>query len=153
MSRKRSLPSINVATFEKLQQEDPAQSIENYLCSVDSNLDVGISFNGITRKSKKQVEKGLTYSFQVLFEKRTRLLSRFQRILIANITVNLMSLSRQRMASGLTKLIKVHLHLNTLFIITFNITTKFVKENLQSSQKVRSHQHRVFQETPVPVPS
>ena len=94
MSRKRSLPSINVATFEKLQQEDPAQSIENYLCSVDSNLDVGISFNGITRKSKKQVEKGLTYSFQVLFEKRTRLLSRFQRILIANITVNLMSLSR-----------------------------------------------------------
>lgn len=94
MSRKRSLSSINVATFEKLQQEDPAQSIENYLCSVDCNLDVGISFNGITRKSKKQVEKGLTYSFQVLFEKRVRLLSRFQRILIVNIIVNLMSLSR-----------------------------------------------------------
>ena len=77
-----------------MQQQDPAQSIENYLCSVDSDLDDGISFNGINRRSKKQVEKGLTHSFQILFEKRTRLLSRFQRILIANITVNLKSLSR-----------------------------------------------------------
>ena len=65
MARKGSLPSINVVTLEKLQQQDPAQSIENCLCSVDSNLGVSISFNEITRRSKKQVEKGLTYSFQV----------------------------------------------------------------------------------------
>ena len=65
MARKESLPSINVATLEKLQQQDPTQSIENCLCCVDSNLGVSISFNEITRRSKKQVEKGLTYTFQV----------------------------------------------------------------------------------------
>ena len=49
MARKGSLPSINVATLEKLQQQDPTQSIENCLCSIDSNLGVSISFNEITR--------------------------------------------------------------------------------------------------------
>ena len=61
MGRRRSLPAINVATLEKLQQQHPAKGIENYLCSTDFNPDVANSVDGITRISKKQTEKGLIY--------------------------------------------------------------------------------------------
>ena len=57
----------------------PAQGIENYLCSIDFNQAVGNSFDAITKRSRKQAEKGLAYSLQVVFEKRKRLLSRLQR--------------------------------------------------------------------------
>ena len=79
MARGRSLPAVNIPTLERLQQQDPAQGIENFLCSIDSNPEVGNSFDEITKKSRKQTEKGLAYSFQVLFEKRKRLPSRLQR--------------------------------------------------------------------------
>ena len=79
MARRRSLPALNIPTHERLQEQDLAQGIENFLCSIDSNPEVGNSFDGITRISRKQTEKGLAYSLQVLFEKRKRLLSRLQR--------------------------------------------------------------------------
>lgn len=50
-ARKRSLPAINVATFEKLKRQHPAEDIGNYLCSTDFNPDVANSFYEITRKS------------------------------------------------------------------------------------------------------
>ena len=76
---RRSLPAVNIPTLQRLQQQDPAQGIENFLCSIDSNPEVGNSFDGITKISRKQTEKGLAYSLQVLFEKRKRLLSRLHR--------------------------------------------------------------------------
>ena len=79
MARRRSLPAVNILTLERLQQQDIAQGIENFLFSIDSNPEVGHSFDGITKRSRKQTEKGLAYSLQVLFEKRKRLLSRLQR--------------------------------------------------------------------------
>ena len=79
MARRRSLPAVNILTLERLQQQDPAQGIENFLFSIDSNPEVGHSFDRITKRSRKQTEKGLAYSLQVLFEKRKRLLSRLQR--------------------------------------------------------------------------
>ena len=79
MARRRSLPAVNIPTLERLQKQDPVQGIENILCSIDSNLEVGNSFDGITKRSRKQAEKGLAYSLQVLFEKRKRLLSRLER--------------------------------------------------------------------------
>ena len=79
VARRRSLPAINIPTLKRLQQQDPAQGIENFLCSMDSNPEVGNSFDGITKRSRKQTEKGLAYSLQVLFEKKKRLLSRLQR--------------------------------------------------------------------------
>ena len=53
--------------------------MENYLCVIDSIAEVGNFFDGITKRSGKQIKKGLAYSLQVLLEKRKRLLSRFQR--------------------------------------------------------------------------
>ena len=79
MARRRSLPAVNIPTLERLQQEDPAQGIESFLCSIDSNPEVGNIFDGITKRSRKQTEKGSAYSLQVLFEKRKRLPSRLQR--------------------------------------------------------------------------
>ena len=79
MARKRPLSAINVVTLEKLQQQDPAQGIEIYLCCAGSNMKVGNSFDGIIRKSRKQTERVLAYSLQALFEKRTRLISRLKR--------------------------------------------------------------------------
>ena len=79
MARRRSLPAANIATLERLGQKDWAQGIENVLCYINSNPKVGNSFDGITKRGKNQTEKGLAYSFQVLFEKRKRLLSRLQR--------------------------------------------------------------------------
>ena len=79
MARKRSLSAINVATLEKLQQQDPAQGIEIYLSCAGSNTEVGNSFDGIIRKSRKQTERVLAYSLPALFEKRTRLISRLKR--------------------------------------------------------------------------
>ena len=79
MARRRSLPAVNIPTYETLPQQDPAQGIENFLCSIDSNPEVGNSFDGITKRSRKQTEKGLAYRLQALSEKRERLLSRLQR--------------------------------------------------------------------------
>ena len=79
MARRRSLPAVNILTLERLRQQNPAQGIENFLFFIDSNPEVGHSFDGITKRSRKQTEKGLAYSLQVLFEKRKRLLSRLQR--------------------------------------------------------------------------
>lgn len=42
---------INVATFEKLQRQHPAEYIGNYLCSAEFNPDVANSVDEITRKS------------------------------------------------------------------------------------------------------
>ena len=78
MARRRSLLAVNIPTLERLQKQDPVQGIEYILCSIDSNLEVGNSFDRITKRSRKQIEKGLTYSSQVLFEKRKKLLSRLQ---------------------------------------------------------------------------
>ena len=79
MARRRSLLAVNIPTLERLQKQDPVQGIENILCSTDSNLEVGKFFDRITKRSRKQIEKDLTYSSQVLFGKRKRLLSRLQR--------------------------------------------------------------------------
>ena len=38
---KRWLPAVNVATLERLQQQDPAPGKENFICSIDSNPEVG----------------------------------------------------------------------------------------------------------------
>ena len=73
MARRRSLPAVNILTLERLQQQDPAQGIENFLFSIDSNPEVGHSFDRITKRSRKQTEKGLAYSLQVLFEKKIAL--------------------------------------------------------------------------------
>ena len=59
MARRRSLPAVNIPTLERLQQQDQAQGIENFLCSIDSHPEVGNSFDGITQRSRKQTEKGL----------------------------------------------------------------------------------------------
>ena len=48
MGKRRSLPAANVPTLERLQNKDPTQGIENYLCSIYSNPEVGNSFDGIT---------------------------------------------------------------------------------------------------------
>ena len=61
MARRRSLPALNIPTLERLQQQDPAQGIENFLCSIDSNPEVGNFFDGVTKRSRKQTEKGLAY--------------------------------------------------------------------------------------------
>ena len=74
MVRKRSLLAVNIPTLERLQQQDPAQDVENF---INSNRQVGNFFDGITRRSRKQTEKDVAYSLQVLFEKIKRLLSRF----------------------------------------------------------------------------
>ena len=79
MVRRKSLLAVNIPTLERLQQQDLRQGIENLLCSINSNPEVGNSFDGITKRSKKQTEKGLACSLQVLFEKRKRSLSRLQR--------------------------------------------------------------------------
>ena len=79
MARRRSLPAVNIPILERLQQQHPAQGIENYLCSIDFNPEVGDYFDVITKRSRKQTEKGLAYSLQVPSEKRKRLLSRLQR--------------------------------------------------------------------------
>ena len=79
MTRRRLLPAVNIPTLERLQKQDPVQGIGNILCSIDSNLKVGNSSDGITKRSRKQTEKGFAYILQVLFQKRKRLLSRFQR--------------------------------------------------------------------------
>ena len=79
MAWRRSLTAVNIPALERLQQQDPAQDIENFLCFIDSNPEVGNSFDRITKRSRKETEKGLAYSLQVLFEKRKRLLSRLQR--------------------------------------------------------------------------
>ena len=52
------------------KSQDPAQGMENYSCSADSNPEFGKSFDGITKRSRKRRQKGLSYSLQVLFEKR-----------------------------------------------------------------------------------
>ena len=75
----RRSPAVNITTLERLRQQDPAQGLKNFLCSIDSNQEVGNSFDGITERSRKQTEKGLAYNLQVLFEKRKRLLSRLQK--------------------------------------------------------------------------
>ena len=85
MARRRSLPAVNIPTLERLQQEDPAQGIESFLCFIDSTPEVGHTFDGkFTKRSRKQTEKGMAYILQVLFEKRKRLPSRFE-ILSENI--------------------------------------------------------------------
>ena len=60
MSR-RSLPAVNIPKLERLQQQDPAQGIENFLYFINSYLEVGNSFDGTTKRSSKQTEKGLAY--------------------------------------------------------------------------------------------
>ena len=57
------------------------------------------------------------------------------------------------MVTDLRRMIKTHLHSNTSFISTINTMTKFVQENLGRSQTVTSHQHRVCNEVPAPVPT
>ena len=37
MSRRRLRPAVNISTLESLQKQDPAQGIENVLCSINSN--------------------------------------------------------------------------------------------------------------------
>ena len=58
---RRSLPAVNIPTLERLQQQDPAQGIENFLYFSNSYLEVGNSFDGITKRSSKQTEKSLAY--------------------------------------------------------------------------------------------
>ena len=77
MVRKRSLLAVNIQTLERLQQQDPAQGIENFLYFINSNPQVGNFFDGITKRCREQTEKDVAYSLQVLFEKIKRLLSRF----------------------------------------------------------------------------
>ena len=48
---RRSLPAVNVATFERSQQQDPAQGIENNLYPIYSVLEVGNSFDVITKRN------------------------------------------------------------------------------------------------------
>ena len=74
-----SSSSITIPTLERLEKQDPAKDIENFLCSIDSNPEVSNSFDRITKISRKETEKGLAYSYQVLSENRKRLLSRLQR--------------------------------------------------------------------------
>ena len=61
MARRRSLPALNIPTHERLQEQDLAQGIENFLCSIDSNPEVGNFFDGVTKRSRRQTEKGLAY--------------------------------------------------------------------------------------------
>ena len=49
---RRSLPAVNIPTLERLQQQDPAQGIENFLYFSNSYLEVGNSFDGITKRVK-----------------------------------------------------------------------------------------------------
>ena len=49
--KKNHCQLINVATFEKLQRQHPAEYIGNYLCSAEFNPDVANSVDEITRKS------------------------------------------------------------------------------------------------------
>ena len=53
MARRRSLSVVNIPTLERWQQHVLAQAIENFLCSIDSNPEVGNSFDGITKRSRK----------------------------------------------------------------------------------------------------
>ena len=53
MARRRLLPAVNIPTLERLQQQDPAQGIDNFLSSIDSNLEVSNSFDGITKRGRK----------------------------------------------------------------------------------------------------
>ena len=79
VARRTSLPAVSIPTLERLQKQDPVQGIENFLSSIDSSPKVGNSFDGITKRSSKQIEKGLANNLKALFEKRKRLLSRLQR--------------------------------------------------------------------------
>ena len=78
MARRRSLPAVNIPTLERLQQQDPAKGIDNFLCSINSNPEVGSCFDGISKRSRKQAEEAIAYSLQVPFEKIKRLLPRLQ---------------------------------------------------------------------------
>ena len=78
MARRISLPAANVPTLEMLQQQNLVQGIENNLYSSNSNPEFGNSFDGITKKSRKQPEMGLAYSLLIFFEKRTRFFSKLQ---------------------------------------------------------------------------
>ena len=91
MKRRRLLPAVNIPTLERLQKQDPVQGIGNILCSIDSNLEVGNSSDGITKRSRKQTEKGFAYILPILFQKRKRLLSRFQR---KSVNINALMQSR-----------------------------------------------------------
>ena len=40
MARRRSLLAVDISTLQRLQQQDLAQGIENFLCAIDSNPEV-----------------------------------------------------------------------------------------------------------------
>ena len=54
MARRRSLLAVDISTLQRLQQQDLAQGIETFLCAIDSNLEVGNSFDGITKRSRSK---------------------------------------------------------------------------------------------------
>ena len=59
MASRRSLPAVNISTLERLEQQHPPPGIENFLFSIDSHPEVGNSFDEMTKRSRKQIEKGL----------------------------------------------------------------------------------------------
>ena len=72
MARRRSLPAVNIPALERLQQQDPAEGIENFLCSIDSNPEVGNSFDKITKYqvgSKQKKVWPIVYRFFSIKEK------------------------------------------------------------------------------------
>ena len=57
MARRRSLLAVNISKIQRLQQQDLAQGIENFLCAIDSNPEVGNSFDGITKRRRSKQKR------------------------------------------------------------------------------------------------
>ena len=75
-ARRRSLPALSILQTERWIQGTQLESNINYLSNPDATKD-GNEVQ--TVRSRKQTEKGLTYSLEILFKRRKRLLLRLQR--------------------------------------------------------------------------
>ena len=72
-ARKRSLPALTIPQTERWIQDTQVEGNINYLSNSDATKDV----NEV--RTRKQTEKGLAYSLEILFDRRKRLLLRLQR--------------------------------------------------------------------------
>ena len=72
-ARRRSLPALTIPQTERWIQDTQVEGNINYLSNPDATKDV----NEV--RTRKQTEKGLAYSLEILFDRRKRLLLRLQR--------------------------------------------------------------------------
>ena len=76
-ARRRYLPVLTIPQTEQWIQDTQVEGNINYLSNPDATKG-GVN-EAPTVRTKKQTEKGLAYSLEILFDRRKRLLLRLQR--------------------------------------------------------------------------